>query len=142
MKSLAQQLIEKGLAPKDSLKKSKITERMIEGQHLKSSGFQRITSIVRSIDDLEKCQSVREFKEAAREIVLSDISSISAIVKKAHMLKDGDGGKRLIGMMYALREGLSRAPTSDHDRMIRQAFRKAGGVVNLPGNERKKKGKK
>lgn len=132
MNSLAQQLAKAGLVSQRTLKEAEAASIL----SLEQIGASKLKSIT-TVDDLKKCATVREFKEAAKSILLHDESQMSIIIKMAHDFKCDDGSKRLIGMLYALREALTLAP-NEHEKIITKALRKAGGEVDIPNSTSKK----
>lgn len=136
MNSLAQQLAKAGLVSKNTLKEAEASKILKQEQ----VGVSRLQNVV-MVDDLKKCRTIRDFKETAKHILLHDAKQIGAVVKMAHDFKGDDGSKRLIGMMYALRDALKLAPKQEHEQIIKKALRKAGGEVNIPVSKSNKKDK-
>lgn len=128
MKSLAEQLVEKGLASEEQIKNAQVA------RELKALADERP-----KLDDhficihFEGCQTVREFKEVAKNILLGNPSEINEIIQRAHAFCGDEGGKKkLIWFCYQVRDVLKRAPQSKTEQVLNRAFRRNGATFEIP----------
>ncbi|MBU1015277.1 hypothetical protein KKI17_02465 [Patescibacteria group bacterium] len=67
-----------------------------------------------NFERLETCGSIAEFKDTARRILLEHPEEMNSIIQAAHRFKDMPGGKKLIWLMYQVRDRLAQAPPETH----------------------------
>lgn len=94
-----------------------------------------------SADDLDRCATMRKFKEMAEIILLAKSANISEVIQKAHRFKDDakPENKKFIWFFYELRDQLKKLPPAKHEELFRKAFRKSGSTFELSGSTRPKK---
>jgi len=85
-------------------------------------------------DDLAGCQTAKDFKIMARQILRNDVSAIYEIVRKAHEFRGDDFQAResIPWFFYRLREGLSMVPPEKFQQVINRAFRRNGATMEIP----------
>ena len=78
---------------------------------------------------LEHAESVSDFKQTALGVLIEHPEAIADVVRFAHQMRGKPGGKRLIWLMYKIRDGLAKLSAEEQERFLRRALRKAGGTL-------------
>ena len=78
---------------------------------------------------LEHAESVSDFKQTALGVLIEHPEAIADVVRFAHQMRGKPGGKRLIWVMYKIRDGLAKLSAEEQERFLRRALRKAGGTL-------------
>lgn len=131
---LSEQLLKAGLVSPEKVDgvvaEKKMREKTAAGQQ-----FHQLTTKSgrpASFDRLEFCGTIAEFKDTARKILSGHPEEIGQIINLAHRFKDAPGGKKLIWLMYQVRDGLVNAEPAKREQFLRRAFRKCGGTIEIP----------
>ena len=87
-----------------------------------------------SLMNLQAAQTVGEFKDISRDLLLVDHSSetVNEVCKLAHNLQHLDGGKKLIWLVLATRKNLAAVQSERKSDVIRRAFRSSNPKTNIP----------
>lgn len=126
MKTLAEQLREKGLISEKTFRESE-AQQALDSQ---KQGTSPLGS--KTFDDLDGCKSMREFKQIAKIILARDKTQIKPIIQKAHdKFKGQKGDKKFFWFFYQIRDGLKNLPAEKHEDLLRKAFRKAGSTFKI-----------
>jgi len=134
MGSLSDQLMRAGLVNKEkheAIEKERREHNKRESgdsirQASKKSG--RPVSFVR----LESCGTMAEFKDTARKLLREFPEEITEVIKLAYRFKDAPGGKKLIWLVYQVKDGLAKVESSKREQFLKRAFRKADTEVEIP----------
>lgn len=125
--ALLEELFKKGLITEERYMKTKAEKELVKDKGGENKSLRKISSF--DLNELDSVGSVRNFKEKAKEILLEDSSLIQEILKKAHRLEQRDGGRKLIWLLYQLRDALKQASSECQELIIKGAFRKAGAKI-------------
>lgn len=87
---------------------------------------QRETSNEATLTDLDKANSVKEFKYLSKLLLFKNPELVKEVVQRAHRFKGAEGSKDLIGLMYAIRDELPRINSSERIEYLKRALRSAG----------------
>ena len=135
MGSMADQFLKAGLITSEQhqkvQKKDRQQAKTSEGQMLAS--FKGKTNRPASLARLEDCKSISEFKDTARKLLEEHPEEVSEVIRLAHDLQKNQGTRRLIWLLYQVRDNLPRIQKSDErSQFLRRALRKSGGTIELP----------
>ena len=134
MDSLADQFLKAGLISSEQHEKvsaeQDAKQRTAEGQRLAS--LRSKSNRPANFDRLETCKTVNEFKDTARKILLEYPEEIGQIIQSAHRFQEEAGGRRLVWLMYSVRDGLAEISLENREQFIKRAFRKSGGTIQIP----------
>lgn len=89
-----------------------------------------------TLDNLETCGSVNDFRVVALQILLVTPERISEILGLAHNLKDADGRKRLIWQLFQVRDGLKGLDQEAQRVFLKRSLRRAGGLGSKNQHDR------
>lgn len=108
-----------------------LTVSQVEEERRRSANAMRSTARNQTpnLTKLEGCTSVGEFRSIARELLVENPERISDVLRLAHLLRESDGGKRLIWQLFQIRDYCIQ--TSDANArllFVRRALRRAGGL--------------
>jgi len=134
MRSLANQLVQKGLAaePISLAQEKKLT-------------ITRSVSSIENLYNLADCNSIREFREMARDILLSDLTNAKVIMKNeiiqaAHEFiqarpwlfpeRENEKKQPFLWHLYSVSDLLDESPKANWPDIIQQFFSKSG-VKNM-----------
>ena len=135
MKSLAEQLKEKGLVSKKKFTKHENHKQNVRTaqQNKASNKFKGKKGIV-SFDEIQLDQvgTDDEFKLVAREMLSADPQSITLIVQKAHNFREQTGNKKIVPFIYKVRDGLKKCPSGQRANLLKRMFRRSNPKFNLP----------
>jgi len=59
-----------------------------------------------------------EFRNAAKEFLLSEPTAINIVIKEVHRFKGSAEGKKLIWEIYQLRDALKETPNEDNQKIV------------------------
>jgi len=134
MGSLSEQLLRVGLVSKEkyeAIEKERETHNRRESEdliHQASRKSKRPINFVR----LESCGTVAEFKDTARKLLQEFPEEVTEVINLAHRFKDTPGGKKLIWLVYQVKDGLAKVQPSKMEQFLKRAFRKAGTEIEIP----------
>jgi len=134
MGSLLEQLLGAGLVGKEKHeaveKEKEERDRRQSGNliHQASRKSKRPVNFVR----LESCGTVAEFKDTARKLLQEFPEEISEVISLAHRFKGVSGGKKLIWLVYQVKDGLTKVKSEKREQFFKRAFRKSGTKVEIP----------
>jgi len=128
--TLAGQLFKAGLLPEAKYRQHQAEEQLQSTQPVRRD--RKAPSFV-SCSDLDSCDTMAEFKQAAKEILEHDQSQISVVIQKAHRFKnDKDPAtKKFIWFFYELRDRMRGLNSVDRNTLLRLAFRRHGATFEL-----------
>ncbi|MFH0853680.1 MAG: hypothetical protein V1853_04730 [bacterium] len=96
------------------------------GQHLSKESKSRPVSM----DNLKSAGSIREFKQIAKQLLERSPDVIDEIIQAAHTWKEKSGGKKLVWLMYQVRDGQQGAGGEvGRKDFLNRAFRKSGSTI-------------
>lgn len=131
MGTLLEQLLKAGLLSEKEFQKQQAKEQLMEEQNqrtqltkLKKGGYTKY-------DELDYCDTMRDFKHLAKQLLLQNPSQIRIIIQKAHRFKKENQGKKFIWFFYQVRDGLQKLPIEKHKQFLNRAFRKSGATFKV-----------
>lgn len=129
MGTLAEQLMQKGLLDPKVVKIKDQQERSRIGQQhhdiTKKSGKEA------SLPSLETSTSVSVFKDIAKRLLLEQPDLAPTILKQAHRFQQESGGKKLIWLMFQIRDMLPKISEANREKFLNKALRKANPIVEF-----------
>src|SRR3989344_8671297 len=128
--SLADAFREAGLISPEQHNKVRVEQeskrRAQEGAHLHS--LTRKSGRPANFDRLETCQTINEFKETAQKLLMEYPEGAQEVVQLAHRFQGKEGSKKLIWIVFQVRDLLPQVPDDQRSRFLSRAFRKANPV--------------
>ena len=104
-------------------------EREAAGQALQ----QRVMATqAHTLEDLKDATIIREFRDKARKLLVERPDLVNQVITLAHRFKDQPGGKRLVWLVFSVRDQLGHVPGPERDRFLRRAFRNKGATMEVP----------
>ncbi|MCD4694243.1 hypothetical protein K8R62_02695 [bacterium] len=129
MNNLQSSLVNTGLADDKVLAKNLQNEKTVVSQHIAS--VNKKVSRNPSLLKLESVGSVSQFKQEAKQILLDDYSLVEEILNLAQGLKNLDGGKKLLWLLYSTKGNIFKAKPEFVKQIIKRAFRKSNPTVEF-----------
>ena len=127
MKSLAEQLLGCGLVSEKQFRETE-AEKQLERNSITVVG----NASAGGEQALDASGSMKEFKLAAKKILLQDPSAIHRIIQKAHRFKGEEPeNKKFIWFFYQVRDQLNTIPVDQHPEFLRKAFRRHGSKIEI-----------
>lgn len=122
MGTLAEELFKRGLASQRQFAEVSATQSIaMEGNRPQSQ----------ELPELNRCKTMSEFKQVAKELLLCDPSKIGEVLSAAHRFKKGKGGKKFVWIFFQLRDELAAHPDKV-EQLIRRALRRSGTTLEVP----------
>ena len=85
-----------------------------------------------SLLDLEEAESIREFRDKARKLLMERPDLIRDVIRSAHRFKDADGGKKLVWQFFQIRDTLAGVTMNERERFLKRALRAHGVTFEIP----------
>ncbi|MDD3498558.1 MAG: hypothetical protein PHH24_03595 [Candidatus Moranbacteria bacterium] len=120
---LQRALLGTGLGKKEDLEKLEARQKTHTGQ---SVGRLKGKGNVSSMMNIDYASNITELKQIFKEAVKKDQSLIIEIIQKVHDHKDKEGAKRLIWILYSLRDNLAKTKPEFHAQIINRHLRRNG----------------
>ena len=129
--NFADALLQVGLTTEDEVKKLQQIQKTKDGQKI---GQMKGKVPAASLLNLEKADTVSEFKEQAKKILLEfpEIEVAKEIARLAENIKQLGGGKKLIWLILNLRDNLGRVKADKRENVIKRALRSSNPTVDIP----------
>jgi len=86
-----------------------------------------------SLDRLETCSTINEFKNAAKTLLIEQPHMTKVVVEQAHRFKNEPGGDKLVWLCYEVRDKLLSVAHLNRERFLKRAFRRSGATVEIEG---------
>jgi hypothetical protein len=124
MKNLRDQLKGLGIVPVAQIREIEAEDELTREASERQS--QKETATATTVDDLDNCETMDTFKQAAKQVLLADPRRIAEVIKKAHRFKnlDDEAARKFIRFFYELRSHLSAVPLSKQPLLLNRAFRR------------------
>ena len=142
MKSLADQLLAKGMVPSDQvqeLRAKEVEHNRLEERKGAGMAIQRgrpadkeLARDDATIESLYACQTVDGFCDLAKRVLQDRPDHIGRVITEAHRLKDAPGGKDLVWRVYRVRDLLGKCPSDKREQFLHRAFRRHNPKVSIP----------
>ncbi len=135
MNSLAESLLKAGLVDQQSFNQVSASKRQKEKSLEGQNTSRLLTDSGRpvSLDRLQSSTSVSEFKDVAKKLLMEWPELINEVIQAAHNFKDKDGGKKLIWLMYQIKDGLATIKLEEREKFLKRSLRRSGGTLEPPG---------
>lgn len=82
-------------------------------------------------EKLSDCKTVNQFKRLAKEILQTDPDQIGRLIQKAQSFKKDPGGKKLLRIMYSMRDQMKGLKADEQERLLKRAFRRSNAKPDL-----------
>ncbi len=124
--SLQEQLFRKGLVSERKFKEHEARTTLATGE---PGGV-----LVADLSELDRCQTVGEFKEAARKVLGVNSGLAQAVLDRANHKFAGRGQdkRKARWFFYAVRDGLRGKSAGEQQRFLKRAFRRSGATFEPP----------
>lgn len=136
MGTLSEQLFQAGLIAEDKKNQTIADEKQQEKREVGQNLAKLSTKSGRPIHfhRLEFCGSIGEFKDTAKQLFMEEkgCNHIKEVIVLAHRFKHHDGGKKLIWLLYQIRDLLPKVKQKDREKFLKRALRKSGATIELP----------
>lgn len=129
MNNLQSSLVNAGLVSGEAMGKNFEREKTAIGQKIAS--VNKKVSKSPSLLKLESAETVNQFKQETKPILLDNPSLIEDVINLAQGLRELEGGKKLLWLLYSTRENISRAKPKFIKQIIKRALRKSNPTVEL-----------
>ncbi len=127
MGNLQEELLRRGLASEKQLRIVQAEKEVAVINEIEKKLSKQFVCMA----DLESCETVNAFKQAAKKILLADWDMIGEVLIKAHEFRV-EGSNKLIGFCYRVRDGLTVTPSDKRNKFLKRAFRRAGATTEIP----------
>ena len=128
MGTLQEALLKSGKVTEEQFHKQKTEEEIKEIERISGRKFNEKNTC----DDLDVCLTVQDFRILAKAILLQDPVMITEVIRRVHRFKEREGGKKLIWLMYQIRDKLIKLPPKDHVIFLNRALRRSNSTLELP----------
>lgn len=131
MGSLSEQLLKLGFVSPEEHEKIAKKKEELEKQKIGQDQNQLTRKSGRpiSFSRLEFCETIAEFRDTARKLLCEFPEEIGEVVRLAHRFMGAPGGKKLIWLVYQVRDGLVSVSPENREQFLKRAFRKFGAKI-------------